>query len=136
MDWMELLQKIFEVCIIPLLGVLTAFLIVFISKKAQELKAKTNNELYNKYIDMLEQTIINCVIATNQTYVDALKREGKFDGEAQKIAFQKTYDSVMAILSEDAKTYLNEAIGDLQAYIINQIEAQVNLNKEGYYCDA
>ena len=130
MDWMEMLQKIFEVCLFPLLGLLTSFLIVFISKKAQELKATTDNELYHKYIDMLEQTIINCVIATNQTYVDALKREGKFDGEAQKIAFQKTYDSVMAILSEDAKTYLNEAIGDLQAYIINQIEAQVNLNKE------
>ena len=130
MDWMEMLQKIFEVCLFPLLGLLTSFLIVFISKKAQELKATTDNELYHKYIDMLEQTIINCVIATNQTYVDALKREGKFDGEAQKIAFQKTYDSVMAILSEDAKIYLNEAMGDLQAYIINQIEAQVNLNKE------
>lgn len=126
-----LIKQIFEVCLFPLLGILTTFVIIFISKKAQELKAKTNNELYHKYIDMLEQTIINCVIATNQTYVDALKREGKFDGEAQKIAFQKTYDSVIAILSEDAKTYLNEVIGDLQAYIINQIEAQVNLNKEG-----
>lgn len=130
-QYAELIKQIFEVCLFPLLGILTTFLIIFISKKAQELKAKTNNELYSKYIDMLEQTIINCVIATNQTYVDALKREGKFDSEAQKIAFQKTYDSVMTILSEDAKTYLNEAIGDLQAYIINQIEAQVNLNKEG-----
>lgn len=129
MDYTELIKQIFEVCLFPLLGVLTAFLIVFISKKAQELKAKTNNELYSKYIDMLEQTIINCVIATNQTYVEALKAEGKFDVEAQKIAFQKTYDSVMAILSEDAKNYLNEAIGDLQTYIINQIEAQVNINK-------
>ena len=131
MDYTELIKQIFEVCLFPLLGILTTFLIIFISKKAQELKAKTNNELYHKYIDMLEQTIINCVIATNQTYVDALKAEGKFDAEAQKIAFQKTYDSVMAILSEDAKSYLNEAIGDLQTYIINQIEAQVNLNKEG-----
>ena len=131
MEYTELIKQIFEVCLFPLLGILTTFVIIFISKKAQELKAKTNNELYHKYIDMLEQTVINCVIATNQTYVDALKREGKFDGEAQKIAFQKTYDSVIAILSEDAKTYLNEAIGDLQAYIINQIEAQVNLNKEG-----
>lgn len=122
-QYAELIKQIFEVCLFPLLGILTTFLIIFISKKAQELKAKTNNELYSKYIDMLEQTIINCVIATNQTYVDTLKREGKFDGEAQKIAFQKTYESVMAILSEDAKTYLNEAIGDLQAYIINQIEA-------------
>lgn len=130
MDYAELIKQIFEVCLFPLLGILTTFLIIFISKKAQEIKAKTNNELYSKYIDMLEQTIINCVIATNQTYVDALKAEGKFDAEAQKIAFQKTYDSVMAILSEDAKSYLNEAIGDLQTYIINQIEAQVNLNKE------
>lgn len=131
MEITELIKQIFEVCLFPLLGVLTAFLIVFISKKAQELKATTDNELYHKYIDLLEQTIVNCVIATNQTYVDALKAEGKFDAEAQKIAFQKTYDSVMAILSEDAKNYLNEAIGDLQTYIINQIEAQVNLNKEG-----
>lgn len=128
-QYTELIKQIFEVCLFPLLGVLTTFLIIFISKKAQELKATTDNELYHKYIDMLEQTIINCVIATNQTYVDALKAEGKFDAEAQKIAFQKTYDSVMAILSEDAKSYLNEAIGDLQTYIINQIEAQVNLNK-------
>ena len=130
-QYAELIKQIFEICLFPLLGILTTFAIMFISKKAQELKTTTDNELYHKYIDMLEQTIINCVIATNQTYVDTLKREGKFDGEAQKIAFQKTYDSVMAILNEDAKTYLNEAIGDLQAYIINQIEAQVNLNKEG-----
>ena len=131
MEITELIKQIFEVCLFPLLGVLTTFLILFINKKSQELKAQTDNELYHKYIDMLEQTVINCVIATNQTYVDALKAEGKFDAEAQKIAFQKTYDSVMAILSEDAKSYLNEAIGDLQTYIINQIEAQVNLNKEG-----
>lgn len=130
-QYTELIKQIFEICLFPLFGILTTFAIMFISKKAQELKTTTDNELYHKYIDMLEQTIINCVIATNQTYVDTLKAEGKFDGEAQKIAFQKTYDSVMAILSEDAKIYLNEAIGDLQAYIINQIEAQVNLNKEG-----
>ena len=129
MDYTELIKQIFEVCLFPLLGVLTAFLIVFISKKAQELKAKTNNELYHKYIDMLEQTVINCVIATNQTYVDALKAQGKFDAEAQKVAFQKTYDSVMAILADDAKEYLNNAVGDLQTYIVNLIEAQVNINK-------
>ena len=131
MEYTELIKQIFEICLFPLLGILTTFAIMFISKKAQELKVKTDNELYDKYIDMLQQTIINCVIATNQTYVDTLKAEGKFDGEAQKIAFQKTYDAVMGILSEDAKVYLNEAIGDLQTYIINQIEAEVRLSKEG-----
>ena len=129
MDYVELLKQIFEVCFFPLLGVLTTFLIVFINKKAQELKAQTDNELYHKYIDMLEQTVINCVIATNQTYVDSLKAQGKFDLEAQKEAFNRTYNQVMLILADDVKEYLSSAVGDLNAYITNMIEAQVKENK-------
>lgn len=78
---------------------------------------------------LLQDTVISCVIATNQTYVDALKEQGKFDAEAQKIAFQKTYDAVMQILTEDAVKYLNEALGDLDKYVNTMIESQVNLQK-------
>ena len=126
----ELIKQIFEVCLFPLLGVLTTFLILFINKKSKELQAQTDNELYAKYIDMLEKTVINCVIATNQTYVNALKAQGKFDAEAQKEAFNRTYNAIKDILAEDAKVYLEEALGDLDAYIINLIEAQVKENKE------
>lgn len=129
MNTMELLQQIFEVCLFPLLGVLTTFLILFINKKSQELKATTDNELYHKYIDMLKQTVVNCVIATNQTYVDSLKRQGKFDLEAQKEAFNRTYSQVMLILADDAKIYLESAVGDLNAYVTNMIETQVKLNR-------
>lgn len=127
---LEMLQKIFEVCIFPLLGILTGYLILFINKKSKELQAQTDNELYKKYINMLEQTIVNCVIATNQTYVDALKEQGAFDAEAQKEAFKRTYDQVMTILNDDAKVYLEAAVGDLNAYITSMIEAQVNIYKE------
>lgn len=129
MNTMELLQQIFEVCLFPLLGILTTFLILFINKKSQELKATTDNELYHKYIDMLKQTVVNCVIATNQTYVDSLKRQGKFDLEAQKEAFNRTYSQVMLILADDAKIYLESAVGDLNAYVTNMIETQVKLNR-------
>ena len=78
---------------------------------------------------MLEQTIISCVIATNQTYVEALKKEGKFDAEAQKIAFDKTFSAVITILCDDAYDYLSEAIGDLEEYITNRIEAEDNTCK-------
>lgn len=131
MEITELIKQIFEVCLFPLLGVLTTFLILFINKKSQELKAQTDNELYHKYIDMLEQTVVNCVIATNQTYVDSLKKQGKFDLEAQKEAFNRTYNQVMLILADDAKVYLESAVGDLNAYITNMIETQVKLNREG-----
>ena len=129
MEITELVKQIFEVCLFPLLGVLTTFLILFINKKSQELKATTDNELYHKYIDMLKQTVVNCVIATNQTYVDSLKRQGKFDLEAQKEAFNRTYSQVMLILADDAKIYLESAVGDLNAYVTNMIETQVKLNR-------
>lgn len=129
MDWMNILEQVFNIVLFPLMGVATATLIVFITAKTKELKKKYDNELFSKYADMLEQTIISCVIATNQTYVEALKKEGKFDAEAQKIAFDKTFSAVITILSDDAYDYLSEAIGDLEEYITNRIEAEVNTCK-------
>ena len=77
------------------------------------MKEKKQDVLYHKYLDMLNITIADCVLATTQTYVEALKKEGKFDLDAQKIAFTRTYENVMAILADEAKEYLQTAIGDL-----------------------
>ena len=77
----------------------------------------------------LDKTISECVLSTTQTYVDALKKQGKFDADAQKVAFQKTFDAVMGILTDDAKEYLGEAVSDLNAYIGNKIEANVKNSK-------
>ena len=71
---MELIAQIFEVCIIPLLGVLTAFFVKLINAKAAEIASASKNEIQKKYIEMLNDTITSCVIATTQTYVDALKK--------------------------------------------------------------
>ena len=83
----------------------------------------------DKYIAMLDNTICACVVATTQTYVEALKKENAFTKEAQLEAFNLTFNAVMAVLSNDAKDYLTNIYGDLTAYITNKIEAEVNLNK-------
>jgi hypothetical protein len=129
MNWLNLLYEILEVCIIPLLGLLTVYAVKFIKIKSDEISKKANNETASKYIDLLANTISDCVIATNQTYVEALKKENAFTAEAQKEAFQLTYDAVMSVLSDDAKVYLTSIYGDLTAYITTKIEAEVNLSK-------
>ena len=129
MDWLALLSDIFEVCVLPILGVLTMYIVKFIQVKSAEITGKVDHDLADKYINMLAVTIENCVIATNQTYVETLKAAGKFDAEAQKTAFNMTKNAVMAILSEEAKKYLENAVGDLNEYITQQIEAAVNVNK-------
>lgn len=129
MNYGELITCIFQVCIIPLLTVLTTYFVKWVNAKSAEIKVNIDDAEMVKYVDMLNRTITECVIATNQTYVETLKQQGKFDAEAQKVAFQMTSKAVLDILSEDAKEYLSAAVGDLNIYITNKIEAEVNLNK-------
>jgi hypothetical protein len=81
MEWLPLLYQILEVCIIPLLGILTAYIVKYINIKSVEIASKVNNDTADKYIAMLADTISACVIATNQTYGEALKKQNAFTAQ-------------------------------------------------------
>jgi hypothetical protein len=129
MEWLPLLYQILEVCVIPLLGILTAYFVKWVNAKSVEIQHKVDNDTADKYIAMLDDTICACVIATTQTYVEALKKDNAFTKEAQKEAFNLTFNAVMSVLTDEAKKYLSEVYGDLTTYITNKIEAEVSLNK-------
>ena len=126
---MQMLQDIFFTCVIPLLGILCVYGVTALKKYAEGIKEQTDNDLYDKYIDMLISTIETCVIATNQTYVDELKKQGKFGPEEHNIAYHKTFDAVKALLSEEAQKYLATIYGDLDFYISQLIQESVRVNK-------
>lgn len=84
MDWSTIIARIFELCIISLLGVLTSVIVKWISVKQAEIQASSKNELVVKYTNLLAEIIKACVVSTNQTYVEALKAENRFDITAQK----------------------------------------------------
>ena len=115
--------------LIPVLGILAAYVITVVRKKILLLQEQTENELADKYLKMLGDTIEQCVTATNQTYVNSLKEQGAFDAEAQKIAFKMTADAVMTILSEEAVYYISCFVEDIEKYVEQGIEATVNKNK-------
>jgi hypothetical protein len=69
-------------CIVPLLGIITVYIVNYIKAKTLELNTTNTNEILVKYLTMLSDTVCDCVIATNQTYVNSLKAQGKFDAEA------------------------------------------------------
>lgn len=129
MDWLHILEKIFEVCLIPLLGIATAALIAFIREKMAEGRDMVKTDLATKYLYMLEATVVDCIKATNQTYVNALKDQNAFDAEAQKHALSLTKDAVLKILSADAKNFLNNFVGDLDVLIQEKIEANIESSK-------
>lgn len=129
MDWLKLLFDIAEVCLIPLLGIATTYFIKWLNTKRDEALIKIDNEMGDKYVAMMFETVATCVKATTQTYVDTLKKEGRFDAEAQKEAFQKTYEAVISTLTEEAKLYLNTFYGDLNAFLAICIEAEIKAQK-------
>ena len=129
MEFTEFIQQFFELCVFPALIILGTFTIDFLKAKTAEVKQNTNSEQEKKYLEMIYNTISVCVIATNQTYVDTLKKAGKFDEEAQKEAFAKTYNAVLLVLSDEVKKYIIKTSGDLQIYLTQQIEAMVKNKK-------
>ena len=84
MDWTTIWTKLFEVILLPLIGVGVSYLIAFINAKIKQVKEKTKNETLQKYLDLLNTTIVNCVKSTQQAYVDSLKKQGKFDAGLKK----------------------------------------------------
>ena len=129
MNFTLLLEQLFNLVVFPVITLGGIYLIYLMNVKIKEIKQKTNNDVANKYLDMLDDTIANAVLATTQTYVETLKKAGKFDLDAQKEAFKKTYDAVMNVLTDEATKYITESVGDLETYITNNIESQVRFNK-------
>ena len=124
-----LLQEVFFTCLLPLIGILCSYGIAFMRKKVKEMQDNTQNELFNKYSDMLMSIVETCVIATNQTYVDELKEQGRFGPEEHDIAYHKTFDAIKALLTEEMQKVLTEVYTDLDFYISQLIQEQVNVIK-------
>lgn len=125
MEIIDIIGEVFRIAIFPLLAILTTYLIQIIRIKTMEIAEKTDNDLLKKYLNLLSETIINCVIATNQTYVDSLKAKGEFTIEAQKEAFNRVFTQVKNNLEKEAYNYLQSIYVDLDSYIATLIEATV-----------
>ena len=121
-------QYVYQI-IEALCAILGIVLIRLLHNFAIKAKQEVKNAKASFYIDLLEKAIQDAVSATNQTYVDALKEQGKFDESAQKFAFNKTKKAVMDVLGENGQKILEAAIKDLDAYIDAKIEAAVKEEK-------
>lgn len=112
------------------LTALTGFVVSYINKKNKELQGNIDSDLAKKYMDMVAQTITDCVKEVSQTYVDSIKKEGAFTREKQIEAFTLAYNNVMNILNKDVLEYLQEVTGDVDKFITSKIESEVKDQKK------
>lgn len=108
--------------VLPLLSIAGAKLVQLINSKIK------NNKAVN-FLSTATTIIINAVRSVFQTYVEALKKEDKFDEASQKIALLKARDIALNQMTDDVKNYITSTYGDLDTWINTNIEATINILK-------
>ena len=125
----ETFNTLMSMVILPLLLALSGFAVAWLRKKTQEITANINDATVRKYVDLASDAVTKAVQTTFQTYVDALKAQGKFDKEAQLTALQKAKDTATALITDEAKRVIAEAYGDFDKWLASTIETLVREDK-------
>lgn len=89
------------------------------------LSTKTKNEKVQKYIEEATNAVVVAVSEVSQTYVETLKKEGKFDKDAQKVAFEKAKAQSLALISSNSKKAINTIYNDFDYWLNLMIELKV-----------
>lgn len=100
------------------------------TKLIQYLNSKIKDENAKRILTSIANSVERAVRVVFQTYVESLKKSGTFDKEAQKKALVIAKQEVMRELDIEAKEFIVNNYGDLNAYITNQIEATISLLKQ------
>lgn len=108
--------------VIPVISLLGAKLVSWLSTKIK-------NEKANKMIKTATEIVVSVVKTVFQTYVDALKKEGKFDKESQILALTKAKDIALSQMTEDVKEFIQTNYRELDLWLTTQIEATINTLK-------
>ena len=122
MNWAEIGTQIITGIIGVLIAGLGTLITVLINKYVKNDKLKT-------ILNSLNETVRNAVSEVYQTYVEALKKDGMFDAEAQKEALNKALIIIKTNLPTEALDWVKENYSDIDAYFRSLIEATIGLLK-------
>ena len=125
----ELLTTLIQVVVLPAIPVLVAYLVKYLKARAEHTATRLDNELIRTYLQEATDAVLQGVTYTAQTYVDTLKKQDKWDEEAQKIAFNTAKDIALKLLTEEAKQLITDMYGDLTVWLDTKIEQTVKEQK-------
>jgi ribosome-binding factor A len=94
-------------------------------KLSQWLSTKIKDEKAAKLLTQATEIVVTAVKSVFQTYVESLKNSGTFDKTAQLEALNKAKAIVTSELTVELKDFIVANYGDLESWIINQIEASI-----------
>jgi len=118
-----------------------AYAMYFLKRAADKLKAETSHiqeqtkkQMIWHALDRLEETAEKVVLKTEQTVAGELRqalKDGKKADRAELLALgQRACQEIMQTLEPEVVQMLQANLGDLQAYVLSIVEAQVKRLKD------
>lgn len=124
MNWSEIGTQI----ILGLVGLVFSGLGLYVTYLINKhIKDKDLKEI----VESLHLLVRDCVLEVYQTYVESLKEQNIFNGNAQRIALDKALKLIETNMTPKIKKWLEENVGDIEAYLKGMIETQIALLKNG-----
>lgn len=118
-----------KIFVIGLFAVVAVYFIIRGLKISKEFEKNLKNEEVKYAMDRLNEILRKAVGAANQVIVNNAKEDGTFTASYGKKVKEEVFESVLKILGDGGKQLLNEALGDLDEYISNGIEDEVDSRK-------
>lgn len=122
-----ILTQVIEIVIATLTTVVVS---VLLPKLRDYITSKIGNEKFKAAISEIETVVATSVQYVNQTLVDDLKKNNKWDAASQKEAFELALKTVMENLSTETKLYLAVNSDNIVDTLTKYIEAAVNKEKK------
>ena len=122
---MQIPQELWAIIWSALGTIVTAFVGWLTTTGVIWLNNKIKNGKMATWSSTIYQIIMDAVQTIFQEFVDALKKAGKFDEKAAKEAKEKAMNIIMSQLTPKLKKYIEDNFGDMQEYLMNQIEAMI-----------
>ena len=119
---LEVLQNVLYAVIAAAVPVITGFVCRWLASLYESNKTKVKNEKAQAALRQVADMIVAAVETTTSTYVKQLKADNLFDADAQKKAFDKTFEAVQKQLTEESAKIIAETYGDVETYLTNKIE--------------
>ncbi len=125
----DILLILVQAIIVTTVPLLIKFVIDLLRAKSGQIKDSTASDNIKNIIDTVTNIIADSVLYVSQTYVDALKKDGKFNKKEQEIAFALAFDRAMSMIDDESKRVLTSIFLDLGLWLQTLIEATIKLNK-------
>lgn len=119
---LSIISVVVTAIILPLISYAGARLITWLNTKIKDENAK-------QQLTVATDIVTNAVRSVFQTYVESLKKNGTFDKESQKAALIKAKNDALAQMTDEIKEYITKNYGNLETWIITQIESTINILK-------